>query len=136
MQFSNDVIDGNINSERYIAVLEEHLLPLDLPGRGVLFQHYNATPHTSRQTQQFLAQHGLNVLPWPPQSPDLNPMENLWGILKNRLETIGMRTMEQLMDTARQEWSAIPQATIQGLIESMPRRMAAVIEADGGATKY
>ena len=73
---------------------------------------------------------------WPSQSPDLNPIENLWGYLKGRLETRIIHSTAQLLAAAREEWNALPQQVLQNLIESMPRRIAAVIRARGGATKY
>ena len=70
-------IQGTLNTDQYIQILTDNLLPLDLPGRGFTFQQDNATPHTSRHTCQFLHANGVEVMQWPQQSPDLNPIENL-----------------------------------------------------------
>ena len=75
---------------------------------------------------------------WPPQSADLNPIEHLWTHLKARLceyETPASEIAE-LWERVQTEWEAIPKKECQKLIESIPRRLAAVIKAKGGYTKY
>jgi hypothetical protein len=75
---------------------------------------------------------------WPAQSPDLNPLEHLWGHLKRRLveHKHPPTGMEELWRRIEEEWNKIPAEVCQKLIESMPRRIEAVIEAKGGYTKY
>ncbi|KIJ09617.1 hypothetical protein PAXINDRAFT_87233 [Paxillus involutus ATCC 200175] len=75
---------------------------------------------------------------WPAQSPDLNPIEHAWGYLKRRLaeHEHPPNGMEQLWERIEVEWNKIPAAMCQGLIESMPRRVKAVLKAKGGSTKY
>ncbi len=80
----------------------------------------------------------MNVLKWPAQSPDLNPIEHLWDHLKRRLgeyETAPNGILE-LWERIEKEWEAIPASECQKLIESMPRRVEQVIKAKGGYTKY
>ena len=60
---------------------------------GFLLQQDNARPHTSRQTTKWLNDNGINILKWPPSSPDLSPIENLWGIIKNKLKKAGKKTV-------------------------------------------
>ena len=73
---------------------------------------------------------------WPPQSPDLNPIENLWEIVNRRINREGVRNKDQLFEQIQKAWAAIPQSFIDHLIESMPRRCKAVIDNKGFATKY
>jgi hypothetical protein len=78
------------------------------------------------------------VLKWPSYSPDLNPIENLWSHLKRELGTYDQppRGILELWDRVQEKWEEIEPQVCRDLIESMPRRMAAVIKAKGGVTKY
>jgi DDE superfamily endonuclease len=78
------------------------------------------------------------VLLWPAQSPDLNPIEHLWNHLKRRLaeyEVVPNGILE-LWERVEKEWNNIGAEVCHNLIESMPRRVAAVLKAKGGYTKY
>uniref|UniRef100_A0A914D472 Tc1-like transposase DDE domain-containing protein n=1 Tax=Acrobeloides nanus TaxID=290746 RepID=A0A914D472_9BILA len=69
-------------------------------------------------------------------APDLNPIEHLWFVLKKRLYRRHFRNADELFQAIQEEWMPIPPDTILGLVESIPRRMRAVIKAKGYATKY
>jgi len=75
---------------------------------------------------------------WPSNSPDLNPIENLWHILKAniRKRKHQARTREELIQVVMEEWEKLDMTMVNNLIDSMPRRMQAVIDAKGGPTKY
>ncbi len=69
----------------------------------------------------------------PSMSPDLNPIEHLWGILKWKVE---VSNIHQLRDDVMKEWKRTPVATCEALVNSMPKRVKAVLENNGGHTKY
>ncbi len=69
------------------------------------------------------------MMDWPSMSPDLNPIEHLWGILKCKVSNI-----HQLCDVVMEEWT--PVGTCEALVNSMPKRVKAVLENNGGHTKY
>ena len=75
---------------------------------------------------------------WPAQSPDINPIEHLWSHLKRKLAEYEEPPsgMIELWERIEKEWNAIPASVCQNLIESMPRRVEAVLKAKGGYTKY
>jgi hypothetical protein len=78
------------------------------------------------------------VLEWPAQSPDLNPIEHLWIHLKKKLAEYETEPngMLELWERVQAEWNKIPKEVCMGLIESMPRHIAALLKAKGGYTKY
>ncbi len=78
----------------------------------------------------------LKVMDWPIMSPDLNPIENLWGILKRKVEECKVSNIHQLRDFIMEEWKRTPVANCEALVNSMPKRVKAVLEHNDGHTKY
>ena len=73
---------------------------------------------------------------WPAQSPDMNPIENLWDELGRRLDGHMPQNKGQLWEVVKDEWYKISTEVTKKLVESMPRRLQAVIDARGGHTHY
>ncbi|UYV75049.1 hypothetical protein LAZ67_12002232 [Cordylochernes scorpioides] len=93
---------------------------------NALYQQDNARPHTARISQQALQD--VQMLPWPPYSPDLSPIEHVWDIIGRRLHALPQpRSEDELWQMVEREWRAIPQDAIRTLIDSLPRRVAACI---------
>ncbi|UYV69796.1 hypothetical protein LAZ67_7000751, partial [Cordylochernes scorpioides] len=133
-------IQGTMTAQRYV---DDVLRPVTLPYlQGVpnaLYQQDNARPHTARISQQVLQD--VQMLPWPPYSPDLSPIEHVWDIIGRRLHALPQpRSEDELWQMVEREWRAIPQDAIRTLIDSLPRRVAACIAVRGdelnGRTKY
>jgi hypothetical protein len=83
-------VEGNINATKYQEILDEHLWPViawHFPGGDYFFQDDNAPVHRAWSTQDFVAQNGINGMSWPAQSPHINVIENLWLLLKRKLQT-------------------------------------------------
>ncbi|UYV68882.1 hypothetical protein LAZ67_6001450 [Cordylochernes scorpioides] len=97
---------------------------------NALYQQDNARPHTNRISQQALQD--VQMLPWPPYSPDLSPIEHVWDIIGRRLHALPQpRSEDELWQMVEREWRAIPEDAIRTLIDSLPRRVAACIAVRG-----
>lgn len=135
------LVEGRITAEKYIDLLREHLLPFlnDLGHDMYLFQDDNAPVHTARKTKEWKEENlGNSKLPWPAQSPDLNPIEHLWDVLERRvrLRNPKPKNKVQLFEALREEWYKIEPETYGKLTQSMPRRVDAVIRSNGNPTRY
>ncbi len=101
-----------------------------------IFQQDLAPAHTAKGTKSWFNDHGVTVLDWPANSPDLNPIENLWGIVKRKMRDTRPNNADDLKATVKETWASIPPQQCHKLITSMPRRIEAVIKAKGAPTKY
>ncbi|GFV89659.1 transposable element Tcb1 transposase [Trichonephila clavipes] len=81
---------------------------------------------------------GVQKLDWPSHSPDLNPIEHLWDELERRLRSQPNRpsSLQAFTSAVMDAWKAVPMVTYQKLVESLPKRLKAVIHAKGGPTSY
>ncbi|KFM63364.1 Transposable element Tc1 transposase, partial [Stegodyphus mimosarum] len=125
-------------------------------GPQFLFMDDNAPPHRTVTVEELLesediehmdwsassricqyALQGIQMLPWPPYSPNLSPIEHMWDGIGRRLQTLPLpRSEDELWQMVEREWRAIPQDTIRTLIDSMPRRVSSCIAVRGGPTSY
>ena len=103
----------------------------------------NAPCHKAHSTIEALREVGIVPIRWPPYSPDLNPIESLWNILKNHIqvnspEINGIRLVSsaRLKILLEAAWHSIPSEELSVLIGSMHERCVAVITANRGYTKY
>ncbi len=101
-----------------------------------VFQHDNDPKYTSKMTTALLKKLRVKVMDWPSMSPDLNPIEHLWGILKLKMEESKVSSIHQLRDVVLEEWKRAPVTTCEALVNSMPKRVKSVLENNGGHTKY
>ena len=135
-------IDGRMDGELYTQILEDELQEtLTYFGKNsnsIFFQQDNDPKHKSKKATDWFKDHKFKVLPWPAQSPDLNPIEHLWYHLKKKLGEYKNppNGILELWERVQDEWNKIEPEVCQNLIGSMPRRVAAVIKAKGDYTKY
>lgn len=101
-----------------------------------IFQQDNDPKHTSGIVKEWLLYNTPKQLHSAPQSPDINPIENLWDELDRRVRQNRIKSKNDLKRVLQEEWAKIPSTTTLKLVQSMPNRLKAVKEAHGGPTKY
>ncbi len=124
-----------VNAAIYQDILEHFMLPSadKLYGDAdFIFQQDLAPTHTAKGTKSWLNDHGVTVLDWPANSTDLNPIDNLWGIVKRKMRDTRPNNADDLKAAIRATWALITPEQCHRLIDSMPRR----IDAKGGPTNY
>ena len=135
-------IDSTMDAELYTSILRDELIQTleycGLDNNEIVFQHDNDPKHTSHLATQWLSENEIAVFQWPPQSPDLNLIEHLWQHLKRRLAEYEEepKSIHELWERLEAEWNQITPDICVNLTESMPKRMAAVLKANGGYTRY
>ncbi len=90
-----------------------------------------ASAHTAKSTKSWLNDHGVGVLDCPANSPDLNSIENLCGIVNRKMRNKRPKNADELKATVKETWASIPPQQCHKLITFMPRRIEAVIKAKG-----
>lgn len=134
-----EVFVGVFDARKYMDILQHNLLQTALhfyPREQWWFQQDNAPQHTARAAQQWFHQHGVSLIDFPPYSPDLNPIENLWAVLKNRVEQRLARTIDEVERVLKEEWESLDATLLTALAHSMPARCAAVVANRGHKEPY
>ena len=132
-------------TQSYIRVLEDGLLPIF--EASDIFQQDGARIHTSRVARAWFERCGIRLLEnWPPYSPDLNPIEHVWPLLKEKLYELypdielwkggEEKIAERMEDALVHAWSQIRDRIAYNCVASMPERLEAVIKARGWYTRY
>jgi len=153
--------EGGIGSEEYMDVILDGLFSFvdDLLGQpeeeetirvykehDIIFMQDNASCHKTPKVLELLEEEGISVMKWPAQSPDLNPLENIWVDFKDHFHTRfvelygrpskSIDALYKYKELAKQVWSEIGQALVDRHVESMPRRCQAVIDVGGMWSGY
>ena len=127
-----------MNGERYCEVLKDHLMPFKEILRMEVFMHDGAPCHKGLKTRKFLADNHVEVLDWPGNSPDLNPIENAWSYMKRHLRGLQeITSIAKLMDAIKKVWlMELDKDYFKCLASSMPKRINYVLKHKGAMSKY
>jgi len=128
--------EGSLKSTDYIEILKNSAVPsrdlfFENP-QAMRFQHDNAPIHKARVVQEFLQENDFLVIPWPPYSPDLNPIEFLWNVADQKLRKPLFTTLADLRSRVHDARLRIRSETCKKLVHSMPQRCQRCIAARGG----
>jgi transposase len=134
-------IKGSVTGQTHAKVIDDYVVPtLDdlFPRNNRIFQEDNAPPHRSKVAMAARENAKIVVLDWPSQSPDLSPIENLWSEMKMmvRRRTPPPSNIKVLEKYVKDAWKDLPPEYYKKLIDSMPRRIEAVIAANGNRINY
>ena len=133
-----------INQDTYQAMIKEHVVPrikayeAQPGGKKVIFQQDGASSHTAKTTLDFFGKEKLLLLQnWPPKSPDLSPIENIWSLMKRDLQHDRPLTLQELVGRVGECFSKASSAsTCKNLYRSLPNRLQLCIDNDGARLPY
>lgn len=133
------LIKGIMDTNIYLSIMEEpmlHSADLLFGRENWHFQQDNDPKHTSKASKEWFLDQEVPLMDWPSQSPDLNPIENLWSILDRKCAERKCNSEAALFAVLKRTWESLPKTLLEDLIDSMPDRIEAVIQNKGGHTKY
>ncbi|KAL1975013.1 hypothetical protein VTN31DRAFT_5217 [Thermomyces dupontii] len=125
---------GSITAEQYTARVVPLVREFLAQNPGHLFMHDDAPAHAASHTVEALRVYRITPIEWPPNSPDLHPMESVWNAINDYIERHFPRKMseQELVKAIQEAWEAIEAESFDALVDSMRRRCEKVIEREGG----
>lgn len=137
--FDKGSIDGDIYRTAVVPEIQKVAIRQQATSifqQQAIIMQDNASIHTAKATLSLLHNKNLILMDWPANSPDLNPIENIWSLLKHRVGLHFPQTRAEVEAAIRHEWQQISTADIAKCCQSMRQRCQAVIAAQGGHTKW
>ncbi len=136
-------IEHRFNATAYLSIVADHVHPFMTTmytSSDGYFQQDNAPCHKAQIISDWFLEHDneFTLLKLPPQSPDLSPIEQLWDVVEREIHILDVQpaNLQQLRDAIMSIWTNISEECFQHLVESMPRRINAVMKAKVGPTRY
>ena len=134
------IFKENCNAKMMKEILVKHLFKaadrLFDPTKQWFLLHDNGSNHNNALVKEWLDSKSVRCIDFPPYSPDLNPIENLWAALAREVEKTPCSTQDELIACVKAVWLSESKSLMERLIASMPRRIQAVLDANGAHTKY
>ena len=133
------VIHSRMNGNMYRETLKKNLQKSATclgHGRNFVLHHYDDPKHTAKLTKKWFENNGISTLNWSNQSPDLNPIENLWITFKVKVHKRNLQNMKQLEELCKEEWGKVTLDQCRKLVANYRKRLEAVKQNRVYATKY
>lgn len=132
------ILEGKVNADLCLKLLKKTAIPEGrrLLGADFTLQQDNARIHKAKKVQKYLVDNNINVLEWPPQSPDLSPIENIWALLKLRISHREPRNIIDLKQLIVEEWNSITSEVCKKFIQSIPNRLNKISRNNGRHCGY
>ena len=130
---------GTMKAKYYKELLEKDFIPEanQIMPQGVwILQQDEAFAHTAKSVTRFLDSYKILILEWPSRSPDLNPMENIWGILKKKVYRRNPETFMELENAIFEEWDLLDNNEVGRIAASFPSHLRQVIDRHGSVIDY
>ncbi len=136
-------VEYRLNATAYLSIVADHVhrfMTTVYPSSDGYFQQDNAPCHKAQIISDWFLEHDneFTLLKWPPQSPDLNPIEHLWDVVEREICIMDVQptNLQQMRDAIVSIWTKISEECFQHLVESMIRIIKAVLKSKRGPTRY
>nr|CAI5867969.1 unnamed protein product [Callosobruchus analis] len=134
------LINGTVNTEKYLRYFREAIVANTkkalATGENFIFQQDGAACHKSKKALKWFSGNNISLLEWVSSSPDLSPIETLWHEMKKQLRANPARTVVELKERLQEIWDNFSPEYSQGLVNTMPQRVTAVIKSKGDVTQW
>lgn len=128
------LVEDNLDSADYKRLMELHIVPVvHGANHELIYQQDNAPAHIHGHMEGFFERAGVSTMDWPSRSPDLNPIENVWGLMVDYVYSNGRQysTVDDLKKAVFAAWEKVPASYLHLLVEGMHERMMCVMDRQG-----
>ena len=131
------VLNEHVTADTYLKTLKKHIVPHMKANPNAIWQEDNASPHKAKKVQEYLREENIDVLEWPPKSPDLSPIEIIWAYMKRELNKNYPSTKEQLRRRLPAVFKQVATPEVcRNLISSFSKRVNKCYCAEGNRFQY